>query len=515
MKSRKRSDSTPRAGATDEASKSKNGTKHEEPKLAGKDGEQTAANEPFKPPPRPEGLREEVLRLYACLVVVLVFFAVVGQRMEMDVPKGKFQMKNGGPLIDIDEYNPSALGPYPKCHPHHLECEINGTWVKYETVSSSGPFPVGHPENPEWINTSTELMRKENLETRFTWGWIHPNLHLLCLALLCVMIGCKHGVYIFTEERTSEDAAADGGTQGGPQMLQSEDAYWFPILGSCTLFGIFLVYKYIGGDWVKFAFSCMVVFMCCGGVGTNASQFAVLVRGRAESILCSIPYIEKTITLFELIGLGIGCVMGIGFLTTKNWMINNVFGCSFCLVGMKMIGLPNYKTGAIMLVGLFFYDVFWVFGSKSVFGSNVMVTVATGVEAPIKLQFPRGTSGCGHLQHGMLGLGDIVVPGLFLCWLAKWDAYLMGEKITNSFVYLHTSLVAYVFSLVTTVAVMLMYNAAQPALLYIVPYLLIASLGCALYRGELKSMLAYDIPDGEKEEEAGAVQAAADQKKDS
>lgn len=182
---------------------------------------------------------------------------------------------------------------------------------------------------------------------------------------------------------------------------------------------------------------------------------------------------------------------------------------------MKMIGLPNYKTGAIMLVGLFFYDVFWVFGSKSVFGSNVMVTVATGVEAPIKLQFPRGTSGCGHLQHGMLGLGDIVVPGLFLSWLAKWDAYLMGEKITNSFVYLHTSLVAYVFSLVTTVAVMLVYNAAQPALLYIVPYLLIASLGYALYRGELKSMLAYDIPDGDEEEEAGAVQTAADQKKDS
>ena len=42
-----------------------------------------------------------------------------------------------------------------------------------------------------------------------------------------------------------------------------------------------------------------------------------------------------------------------------------------------------------MLIGLFFYDVFWVFGSTPVFGSNVMVTVAKGVQAPIKLLFPR------------------------------------------------------------------------------------------------------------------------------
>ena len=30
-------------------------------------------------------------------------------------------------------------------------------------------------------------------------------------------------------------------------------------------------------------------------------------------------------------------------------------------------------------------DVFWVFGSKSVFGSNVMVTVAKGAELEIQI----------------------------------------------------------------------------------------------------------------------------------
>merc|ERR1719159_1978088 len=116
-----------------------------------------------------------------------------------------------------------------------------------------------------------------------------------------------------------------------------------------------------------------------------------------------------------------------------------------------MIGLNSVKTGAIMLIGLFFYDVFWVFGSKSVFGSNVMVSVAMGVDAPIKLMFPRDLGGCGFLRHSMLGLGDIVLPGIFIAFLAKFDAVKIGEKASTSFVYLNTVMVSYVLSLVTTV----------------------------------------------------------------
>merc|ERR1712054_248590 len=126
----------------------------------------------------------------------------------------------------------------------------------------------------------------------------------------------------------------------------------------------------------------------------------------------------------------------------KNWIVNNIFGVSFCLLGIRMIGLSNIKVGAILPIGLFFYDIFWVFGSKSVFGSNVMVTVAKGVEAPIKLMFPRSYAGCGEHNHSMLGLGDIVVPGIFIAFLAKWDAVKIADKAMNSFVYLNTAMVA-------------------------------------------------------------------------
>ena len=66
---------------------------------------------------------------------------------------------------------------------------------------------------------------------------------------------------------------------------------------------------------------------------------------------------------------------------------------------------------------------------------------------------------------------------------------------------------AYTLSLITTVAVMLLFDAAQPALLYIVPFVMVTSFGCALVRGEVRKLWAWecvpeDPADKEKEEKA-------------
>ena len=69
--------------------------------------------------------------------------------------------------------------------------------------------------------------------------------------------------------------------------------------------------------------------------------------------------------------------------TFEPWALNNFFGVSFSIQGIKSLSLGSYKVGAILLAGLFLYDIFWVFGTE------VMVTVARSFEAPIKLLFMR------------------------------------------------------------------------------------------------------------------------------
>ena len=78
----------------------------------------------------------------------------------------------------------------------------------------------------------------------------------------------------------------------------------------------------------------------------------------------------------------------------------------------KFIG--NFKNGIMLLVLLFFYDIFFVFGT------DVMLTVAKGIDAPIKLKFPKDYS-ADPPQFSILGLGDIVIPGIFVSLCLRFD----------------------------------------------------------------------------------------------
>lgn len=54
------------------------------------------------------------------------------------------------------------------------------------------------------------------------------------------------------------------------------------------------------------------------------------------------------------------------------------------------------------------------------------------------------------------------------------------------------NIICYALGLVATVGIMYFFNAAQPALLYLVPACLGGSLSVGLFRGELNLLLAYD-----------------------
>ena len=56
------------------------------------------------------------------------------------------------------------------------------------------------------------------------------------------------------------------------------------------------------------------------------------------------------------------------------------------------------------------YDVVFVFGS------DVMMTVATNFDMPMKLLFPIKGKG-----YAMLGIGDIIVPGLLVSMCLRAD----------------------------------------------------------------------------------------------
>ncbi|KAK0398186.1 hypothetical protein QR680_002462 [Steinernema hermaphroditum] len=194
----------------------------------------------------------------------------------------------------------------------------------------------------------------------------------------------------------------------------------------------------------------------------------------------------------DLVCIAVCLWVGISHLYQRHWITNNLLGIAFSIYGIENLHLTSFKAGTWLLAGLFVYDVFWVFGTE------VMTTVAKGIDAPILLQFPLDIYRNGWLEadkYAMLGLGDIVIPGIFVALLRRFDHRIgqksEGKKSQKSRCYFVITMFAYAFGLFITMGVMHYFKAAQPALLYLVPSCVLIPLCVAAIRGEAGELWNY------------------------
>lgn len=99
-----------------------------------------------------------------------------------------------------------------------------------------------------------------------------------------------------------------------------------------------------------------------------------------------------------------------------------------------------------------------------------MIKVATTLDAPIKILWPRSSDFSTSKGFTMLGLGDIVVPGAFVTLALRRDLFMSDKRDPyRSFPkpYFTAAIMSYVVGLICTMAVMHTWKAAQPALLYL------------------------------------------------
>ncbi|KAH3668829.1 hypothetical protein OGAPHI_002584 [Ogataea philodendri] len=180
----------------------------------------------------------------------------------------------------------------------------------------------------------------------------------------------------------------------------------------------------------------------------------------------------------------------------NNWILSNTLGASFTLLTISISRLPSFKPAAIMLVLFFIYDIYFVFGS------DVMLSVATKIDIPVKLLIPRGISvEKNNIEMSILGLGDIIIPALFVSLCLRFDLYSYHQTHPDTEFhhlqkypkpYFWSALSGYIFGLSTTIAVLHRFQHGQPALLYLCPSLLLFTLATAVYRKDLRKVWQYN-----------------------
>lgn len=295
---------------------------------------------------------------------------------------------------------------------------------------------------------------------------VDPNFNCVLTACLAVFVGSK---------RSIKDAPPS-------ETISREHAMRFPFVGSAVLFSLFLLFKFLPKELVNRILAAY--FFVLGVIALSATFLPylerILPKKCSESCFTmKIPFLQS----FEpSIAQLLAGVPAVGFCTwyvlKKHWLANNVLGLAFSIEGIELLSLGSFKIGAILLVGLFFYDIFWVFCTP------VMVSVAKSFDAPIKLLFPTSNS---QRPFSMLGLGDIVIPGIFVALALRFDA--SRGKGSN---YFRSAFAGYVAGLGVTIIVMNWFQAAQPALLYIVPGVLGFLATHCMVNGEIKELLSFD-----------------------
>ena len=130
-----------------------------------------------------------------------------------------------------------------------------------------------------------------------------------------------------------------------------------------------------------------------------------------------------------------------------------------------------------------------------------MMTVATKVEAPVKFIFPAPPSDTPRdYEFSVLGLGDVVIPGLFVSLMAKADEILQPKNVS----YFSVAVVAYAIGLAACFTANEIYHNGQPALLYLNPALVGSSLLTANINGQVKELWEFKEEEEEDKEKIAA-----------
>jgi signal peptide peptidase-like protein 2B len=176
---------------------------------------------------------------------------------------------------------------------------------------------------------------------------------------------------------------------------------------------------------------------------------------------------------------------------------------------LSAVRLPNLQVATILLSLACFYDMFFVFISPYVFNSSVMITVAEGPTSsfetndenycekypddeycssntlPMLITVPSISSYVS--SESMLGLGDIVLPGLLVVFCARLDMRNRGTLSNLDAVkeYFPMVIIAYAIGLLMANLAVEYFEYGQPALIYIVPLTLGSVLQRAYSNGTL------------------------------
>eukprot|EP00037_Helgoeca_nana_P030263 m.372406 g.372406 ORF g.372406 m.372406 type:complete len:386 (+) comp28146_c0_seq2:328-1485(+) len=336
------------------------------------------------------------------------------------------------------------------------------------------------------------------------------TLGIVTLAAAIVIYGSKSSIGAPPAFGSSRDES------DGPVTLTARKAAFFPVVGSLMLLLLYMFFDKI--QFIYLVFNAFIAGIC---LEMALRHPIAAIIGPPIPKGMHLPFIGVVHTA-TVLSSALSFVVTFMWVLSDHWILLDLLGGGLCIFMLAAVRLPNLKIAFLLFVGLLLYDVFWVFFSARMFETNVMVDVATkhGVNPvqsiastlslpmarglpqlsiPAKIMFPSSER-LG--DYSMLGLGDIVLPGILVAHNLRYDNRLAqphrvspslspgggppesGGSLRSRTYFAH-AVCGYIVGLFIAVIFSEKYAVAQPALIYLLPMTLGPTVLLALSRGDL------------------------------
>jgi minor histocompatibility antigen H13 len=317
------------------------------------------------------------------------------------------------------------------------------------------------------------------------WEVISYPLATVVTAGACVLIGSARSEQLSMLVRGEEEEA---------ECIEKKEAVKLPLLASGCVMGCYLLVRSSWSAWVqKATLGYFVLLGVCGLKFYFESALGPLLRVCCKSQYRTTwkpPFATKPIhivfTWADACAYLPALLLGLLYCFTKHWLLNNLLALILSIHAIESTSVGSFSTGAVLLVSLCVYDVFWVFAT------DVMPTLVRELDVPIKLLFPKVQGDIWTADYSLLGLGDVIIPGLVVALAYRLDYFLACKKERKGVPkYFLAGLVGYLIGLYGSFLVMWTSKYPQPAILYISPCITVCLILTAISSGEVKAMQSY------------------------
>ena len=172
------------------------------------------------------------------------------------------------------------------------------------------------------------------------------SVNMIATSTLLIIIGSHRSLALL-------ETGEDGKRLVEVDSISTDDAKKFPLIASVSLLGLGLAFKYFDKDAVNLFLSVYIgiagVFTLVGTISPIISMLCPALKNKDDKkfyIKLNSPVAGEfsvEYTWSDIVSLIIAAIFCYFYFTTKHFLLNNIFGISFCIQGIEKISIGSYK----------------------------------------------------------------------------------------------------------------------------------------------------------------------------